>query len=527
MMDRSLILPQLIRRHAAEAPDRVFLQQVAGGQMTYAGLDQGAREWAAALAGLGVGAGQTVAVMLPNSFDIVRMWVATGLLKAIEVPINTAYKGGLLTHVINNSGTQILFTTSAFLDRLQLVAADLTALRRIVLLDREEEQGILSDTDIVLSGAEALSGWGPLESEGPEHYDIASIVYTSGTTGPSKGVRMPWAQCHAMASGCIPLDGLDSTDAWYGPFPLFHVGGKLALYAAALFGGRYVIREAFSTSAFWDDIRSFDCTCAQLIGTTASYIWSLPRSDRDKDHRLRNVLMSPMPADVEAFQERYGFRACNVFNMTELSSPIWTQWDSRGRSCGKLREGYEVRLVDDHDEEVPDGQTGEIIVRARDPWVLNDGYHGMADKTVEAWRNGWFHTGDIGMKDADGYYFYLDRKKDALRRRGENISSMEVEAVINDFEGVLECAVVGVPSEHGEDEVMVFLRTHHPDRFSFLDLVNFLIPRLPRFMIPRYYEIRDGLPRTPTEKVQKVELRKIGVSDKTWDLEKSGIVLPR
>ncbi len=522
MLDQNLILPQLIARRAAATPNKVFVQHVDGSEITYSELHRRSLAWASGLVALGVERTNTVLTMIPNGIDAIAAWLATAWAGGWEVPVNNEYRGRLLAYLINNSTAVTIITTTEFLERIIDVREELETLRNVVVVDSDAEHEIGALSILPRS---VLDDNPATEREGPRHCDIATIVYTSGTTGPSKGVLMPWAQCHAMSTGCIPLDDLGPDDAWYVPFPLYHMSGKHAFYAAALTGARFVTRRQFSTHSFWDDVKGFHCAVTLLIGTTASFIGGLPERAEDADNPLTSVLMAPLPADTDAFKKRFDIRIATVFNMTEISSPIMARFDLYGRSCGRLREGYQVRIVDDFDEEVPVGEAGEIIVRADNPWVLNVGYYNMPEKTVEAWRNGWFHTGDFGKVDEDGNYYYLDRKKDALRRRGENISSMELEAVISDCPGVVECAVIGVPSELGEDEVkacIVASDGFHPEQ-----LISYLVPLVPRFMVPRYVEMMEALPRTPTEKVRKDALRQIGVNAATWDRENEGMVLPR
>lgn len=522
MLEEGLILPQLIARRAELTPDRTFIQHVDGSEITYSALHAQALRWASGLVSLGVEPKHTVLTMLPNGIDAVAAWLAAAWSGGWEVPVNNEYRGRLLAYLINNSTARTIITTTEFLERILDVRGELETLRNVVVVDAASthEAG-----ELRILPRSAIDDNPVVDFAGPRHCDIATIVYTSGTTGPSKGVLMPWAQCHAMSTGCIPLDDLGPDDAWYVPFPLYHMSGKHALYAAALTGARFVTRRQFSTNNFWNEVKRYDCAVTLLIGTTASFIGGLPAREDDADNPLTSVLMAPLPADAEAFKKRFGIRIATVFNMTEISSPIRAGFDLHGRSCGRLRDGYEVRIVDDEDEEVPTGEAGEIIVRSRDPWVLNVGYYNMPDKTAEAWRNGWFHTGDFGKIDSGGNFYYLDRKKDALRRRGENISSMELEAVISDCPGVVECAVIGVPSEVGEDEVktcLVATSDFRPEQ-----LIAYLAPLVPRFMIPRFVEIMDALPKTPTEKVRKDALRTAGVNAATWDREREGLVLPK
>ncbi|MCP3976719.1 MAG: ATP-dependent acyl-CoA ligase [bacterium] len=523
-MDESQVLPNLLADRAAETPDRTFLQHVDGPELTYGQLDAEVLGWAAALASLGVGPGDTVVVMLDNSFESAMTWLALSRLGGIEVQVNTAYLGRILTHVANNAGAQIAVVGPRFVERFSEVADDLESLTTLVVVT-EEDPPESPLTTIRTADLIAQSHDVP-ELVRPAPHDTACILYTSGTTGPSKGVIIPWAQAQATATGCIPLDGLGPGDAWYSPFPMFHMSGKLALYGAALFGGRFVLRSFFKTDEFWGDIRRFDCSTTMLIGSTPAFVWNLPDEGSDRDHPLRNVLMAPTPDDPEAFMDRFGFRISTVFNMTEISCPVMSGWDLGPKgSAGKLRPGYEVRIVDEHDREVAPGELGEIVVRSEEPWVLMAGYWRNPEATVEAWRNYWFHTGDAGKYDDDGNYYFVDRIKDAIRVRGENVSSMELEAVINDYPDVVEAAAVGVPSEYGEEDIKVYV-VPSSESFDPAELMTFLLPRLPRFMMPRYVVATPDLPKTPTEKVRKHLLRD-REDAAVWDRVTAGFEIPR
>jgi crotonobetaine/carnitine-CoA ligase len=308
---------------------------------------------------------------------------------------------------------------------------------------------------------------------------------------------------------------------------MFHMSGKLAFYGTALFGGRFVLRGVFKTDEFWDDVRRFGVTTTMLIGSTPAFVWNLPDAGRDREHPLRNVLMAPMPDDPEAFMDRFGFRIATVFNMTEISCPIVSGWEPGPKgSAGRLREGYQVRIVNDQDETVPPGVLGEITVRSDEPWQLMAGYWRNPEATVEAWRNYWFHTGDAGMYDEDGYFYFVDRIKDAIRVRGENVSSMEVEAIVNDAPGVLEAAAIGVPSEYGEEDIKLYV-VPATDAFDPEELMRYLVTRLPRFMMPLYIAAVPDLPKTPTEKVRKHQLRDRDPEVDIWDREAAGFVIPR
>lgn len=514
MKDNSQVLPNLLADRAISSPETIFMEHVDGSALTYSELEQSVLRWAGALNSQGIGIGDTVLVMLNNRFESAFSWLSTARLGAIEVQINTAYLGAILTHVVNNSKAKLAIIESDFVSRFADIASDLECLETLVVIDDFKGKAPFS----ILSLEKFLSqGVSDPALVRPSGNDISCILYTSGTTGPSKGVVIPWAHAKASATGCIPLDELGAEDAWYSPFPMFHMSGKLAFYASAIFGGRFVLRDSFKTDEFWDDIRNFNCSCTMLIGSTPAFIWNLPVNENDRKHPLRNVLMAPTPDEPPAFMERFNFRIATVFNMTEISCPIMSGWDLGPKgSAGRLRNGYEVRIVDEADMEVPIGTLGEIIVRSDEPWVLNAGYWCNPEATSDAWRNGWFHTGDAGMRDEAGNFYFIDRIKDAIRRRGENISSMELESIINEAPNVLESAAIGVPSELGEEDIKIFV-VPNSESFSPQALLQYLESRLPRFMMPRYVVTVDSLPKTPTEKVKKKELRDLNDVTQIWD----------
>jgi crotonobetaine/carnitine-CoA ligase len=260
---------------------------------------------------------------------------------------------------------------------------------------------------------------------------------------------------------------------------------------------------------------------------------AVPEQPGDADNPLRNVSMGPLVNEVEEFKRRFGVQVSTGYGMTEIAVPLASDaWNlANATSCGRVRTGYpgyDVRVVDEWDRPLGPDEVGELIVRTAEPWTMNAGYYNMPAETAAAWRNGWFHTGDAFRYDADGNYYFVDRIKDAIRRRGENISSFEVEAYVIRHPAVAECAAVAVPSEHSEDEVKVVVVPAPGAVVDPRELIEFLMPTMPRFMIPRYVEIVDALPKTPTMRVRKVELRTAAaVTDATWDREAAGVELPR
>ena len=519
MLDRKIVLPHLLAARAAEAPGDVVVQEVAGRAWTYERLHDAGLRWAAAYRQLGVAAGDTVLTLLPNGGEAFAAWLGVAWLCAIEVPVNTMYRGRMLEYIINNSGATTMVVEDRFVPALSEVAAGLEHLKTIVVVGKTDEPQIgltvLNAPDVLqIAPADDLAG--------PEHYDTASMIYTSGTTGPSKGVLVPWRELYEFVVA-MPDGMYTEGRGIYTVLPVFHVSGKLSLWAAAFFRARLVVREVFSLSEFWADIKRFDCTTTGLIGSMASLLFRQPPTPAEVDSPLREVAMGPMIPELAEFRERFGVRVTSGFGMTEVGAPLAiegfdvTDW----QSCGRPRPGYQVRVVDDHDEPLGPGEVGELVVRTGEPWMLNAGYWRMPDKTAEAWRNGWFHTGDAMRYDEEGTFYFVDRIKDAIRRRGENISSFEVEAYVTEHPDVLECAAIGVPAELTEDDVKIVVVPRPDSGLTHEALYDFLAPKMPRFMLPRYIEFAASLPKTPTLRVQKVQLRLDAHNPNTWDREGS------
>jgi crotonobetaine/carnitine-CoA ligase len=517
-------LPAAVAEHARTAPDTKFLTEVDGESLTYGQAQARADVWSEGLARHGVTAGDTVLSLLPNIADCVCAWLGIAALRAIEVPVHTAAKGRMLSYFANDSRAEVALVGERLLPDLLAVGDQLEHLRTIVVLRSPGSTAPLPVAAAplrLLDSATFLAGCTGLTSSSPPGLsDLATILYTSGTTGPSKGVMVPWGQLWQTATGLNPLDDLTSADTFYCPHPLFHNGGKSVVSLAGLLGGQIIIRDRFRTSTFWDDVRSYGCTTAMLIGSMVAFLESQPPHENDAAGPLRNVYPVPLPVDADGFCERFGVRLHAWFGMSECGVPICTtDWNARNTDgCGRPRPGFSVRVVDDQDRPVEEGRVGELVLRADEPWLMNVGYWANAEKTAEAWRNLWLHTGDAARVDQHGNVHFVDRLKDAIRRRGENISSTEVEAEVNEFPDVQESAVVGVESRWAEQEVLSFVVPVPGSSVEPAALHAFLIERMPRFMVPRFIAVVDDLPRTPTGKVRKVELRERGRAD-AWDAE--------
>ncbi|GGC86562.1 AMP-binding protein [Chelatococcus reniformis] len=517
-----VVIRDLIDRRAREIPDNVFAVLSDGSEWTFGELRRRVRNCAEALQRLGAGQGDFVLVWLPNGPTCLEVMFALNYLGAIYVPINTGYRGGLLAHVIDNAGAKLMIADAQLVERLADVShADL---RTVVVVGggaREVPGLTLLDQGVLVGDGEALA---PPQRQ-IEPWDTLSIIYTSGTTGPSKGVLISALQMYATF---IPRGVLEPEDRTLVTLPMFHVGGAGPIWSTLMRGGSFALTEAFRTSEFWSTIRRFGITHTILLGAMTPFLLKEPASAEDRTHPLTKVSMIPLTDQHREFTARFGIEVYTGFNMTETSSPLHCGPDPASPgTCGQPRDGIEARVVDENDCEVGPGVVGELILRADMPFALNHGYHKNPEATAKAWRNGWFHTGDAFRRDEEGSFYFVDRMKDAIRRRGENISSFEVEKEIVAYEDVRDAAVVAVPSEFGEDEVMAILSPAPGRNIDLPALVEFLRPRLAHFMVPRYFRVIDDLPRTPTEKVQKHLLRSEGITPDTWDREKAGIVLKR
>jgi len=520
--DRCVLRP-LLDRHAAAMPDKVFARFADGSEWTYRQTQAIARRTAIGLAALGVRQGDHVLSWLPNGPDAIRIWFGLNYLGAVYVPVNLAYRGGVLAHVVANSDARLIVAHADLVGRLAEI--DRAALTTAVVLNGVAPAipGLAMYARDVLEPADGKLP--PLVRE-IAPWDMQSIIYTSGTTGPSKGVMSSYLQLYTMGGESFPSLGAD--DRFMVNLPLFHVGGTAGVYAMLAVGGSIAIVEAFDTASFWRVVTETGTTACVLLGVMATFLVKQPPAAQDRSHALTTAIMVPLCEDAAAFSKRFGCDVYTVFNMTEVSTPIRSEKNPLPlATCGRPRPGVDARIVDENDCELAQGAVGELIVRTDRPWAMNHGYYKNPEATAKAWRNGWFHTGDAFRVGEDGQFFFVDRMKDAIRRRGENISSFEVETEICAHPAVKEAAAVAVPSEFAEEEVLAAVSLVDGASLDPAELIAFLTPRMAHFMVPRYVRIVPDLPKTPTQKVQKHLLRSEGVTADTWDREKAGIHLKR
>lgn len=517
------VLPFLLERNARETPDRIQFQFQSGETWTCQESLHQTRQAAAFLATHGVKRGDKVLVWLPSGPAMLRAWFGLNYLGAVFVPMNVDYRGAILQHAILESTANNLILHPQLLERLELV--DQLPLEHVFCVG--DEPGTLQKHSVPVITTDLQQGSEPsLEPADLEIWDLQMVIFTSGTTGPSKGVMCPYG--HMWTTGRATYCYLNSEDCILVELPMFHVGGVSPVMAGISARGKVALYPGFKTDEFWQRVRDTGATTTSgLIGSMAAFLDKAPPSPDDKNNTLRMITLMLNQQAVNV-AKRYGFDYLTGFNMTELSGPLLAEVNCPVLgSLGKPRAGCECRVVDDHDYEVGPDVPGELIVRTDQPWTINMGYLNRPEATAQAWRNGWFHTGDLVKRDAEGNFFFVDRKKDAVRRSGENVSSIEVEAEVLSFDSVAEAAVVGLPSPRGDQEILVAVVPKKGMTIDLKALVEYLVPRMPHFMVPRYFRILPELPRTPTNKVKKVEIRDEGITEDTWDREAAGMRLKR
>jgi crotonobetaine/carnitine-CoA ligase len=505
---------RVLRDQVARAPDAVLLQS-ADATYTRAEVDRITNKLARGLRDAGVAEGDRVLLLQGNSPFYVFCWLALAKLGAIEVPINTQYRGEMMTHVASTSRATMAMADPTFAENLAPVLGAESALDRLVLTSGTSVPAPVDGTGVETLFADDLlaSDDGDLGTD-PSYRSPMALMYTSGTTGPSKGVLVSNAHAFEYANGCRQSIELREGDVYFGALPLFHIAGRWGvIYASLMSGASAVITPRFSATTFWEEAASYEATTTFLLGAMANFLHQQPAAALDRQTTIERMLIAPLVPDLEAFRERFDVKVSTAFASTESNLSILSDFSiSDYRQCGRARPGWEVAIVDDHDERLGPNEPGGLVVRPPQPWLTMLEYLDNPAATAEIYRNCWMHTGDMAYRDEDGNFYFVDRMSDAIRRRGENISSFEVEREVNAHPDILESAAIGVASEHTEEDLMVVAVQAPKATVTPEDLHAFLVERAPRFMVPRYVEIVDELPKTPTEKIQKSVLRERGTA---------------
>lgn len=524
----------VLRRAVAQYGERQYLDFL-GDTYSYKDMDTIACRLANGLSQLGVRKGQTVVTILDNSADAVFMWLAINKLGAVSVPVNTALKGEFLRHQVSDANAAVIIAESDYAERVAAIATKLPSLETLVY--RSEQP------DVTLQPNQRLLPWNEILSSNTSDQevevlpsDLAMLIYTGGTTGPSKGCMISHNYACSLARQMLIITNRNEQTITWTSLPLFHFNAvATTCLSNMMVGAQVAIYPRFSVSNFWPEIERTGANDTQLLATMMPMLASAPDNDAMKrcHGQLKAVWGAPFPVEVQqVWKERFGAEhtVCGGFGLSECSLPTILPFgmpQKPGSSGRRNTEFFDVRIVDDNDVELPPNTAGEIIIRPRKPHIMFEGYWRRPEDTLKVMRNMWFHTGDIGMFDEDDYFYFLDRKKDYLRRRGENISSFEVEFAFLQHEAVDEVAAHAVLSDLGEDELKVTITLKEGHQITEENLCRWSVDQVPYYAVPRYIEFRQQLPKSPLGRIYKFQLRDEGVTAETWDREKAGFQLEK
>ena len=512
-------------------PDKVFVE-IAGQQITYADFYRRCRRAAAMFRNLGIARGDRVCLFLPNVPAVLYTWFGLALIGGIAVTVNTAYRRDEMAFILNNAAASALVAHETLSD-VAAQAADIapSVRHRLIVGENPAPDGWRSYSQLLSESPELAE----LPAVAPT--DIAMLQYTSGTTGNPKGVQVTHQMYVAAGQGFALWTQATPDDRFFTCLPYFHANAQYYSTMGTLAAGAtLVVQDRFSASRFWQQVRDAKATVVNFIGMMMPVLAKNAPQPNDRDNTVRLFYGSPAfsPEFLADFEERFGTDIIVGFGMTETCyGAIETiRGARRPNSSGTPRQHpdpafhNDIRIVDDNGAPVPNGQPGEITIR--NPATM-PGYWRNAAETAAALRRGWLFTGDLGWLDDDNYLYFVDRKKDVIRRRGENISSQEVEDVIKRHESVLDCAIIAVPSELGEDEVKAYVTPRPGAAIAPADVVHWCAAHLAYFKVPRYIEVRDALPRTPSLRVRKDVLRqeRADLTADCFDREAAGIQIRR
>ncbi len=514
---------ELLARNALRYPERRFLV-TAEGSLSYAQAREGVSRIAGGLAGRGVSKGDVVAMLMHNSQDNVLSSLAASWLGATPAPINTGLIGDGLLHPLCLTRARIIIVDATLLDNLLAVVSGAPDLACVVVRGEMPDglrREIAFETLAELAGSE-----GGVPRVEVADLDPGMILFTSGTTGPSKACVLSNRYLLRQAELHVKYLELRETDVLYSPFPLYHIdAATLTVLAAATIGATAALGVRFSASRFWPEVRDLGATVFNFMGATLTILWKRPPSELDRTHSVRMAWGVPMPEWSDGWKERFGFELRELYGLTDAGVVAYDRVSigHRQGSCGQVIDEFEVAIADEGGSLARAGEMGEIVVRPREPGLTMTEYLGMPQETLKAFAGLWLHTGDLGHLDEEGFLYFHGRAKESIRRRGENISAFEVEQAISSHPAVLEVAAVGIPSELGEEDLMVFVATRPGATLDGPGLIDYCRRRMAEFMVPRYVSFIEELPKTQTQKVQKYLLRKIGVTSGAWDREAAGV----
>jgi carnitine-CoA ligase len=520
-------------RAVAKHPDRILLD-IGGDFFTYGDIDRLSTRLANALGKLGVRQAETVVTMLDNNVDAIVSWLAINKLRAVSVPINTALRGEFLRHQIVDAGAKLILCEADYLERIRTLIGDLPSVRTVLcrgaVYPAAHSPGVhIAPLDEFMGNDDT-----PLRDK-PQPSDLACLIYTAGTTGPSKGCMLSYNFMCNLARLQLRAGPATESDITITPLPLFHMNAVcVGVLSNILVGARVAILPRFSVSNFWPEVQRSGATIASILGGMGGLLAQAPDQEAMKHcfGQIHTVRGNPFTESTkQIWRERFGARQVggNGYGLTEacvVTSLPAGEYAAPG-SSGKRIPDFDVRIVDDMDRELPANVPGEIIVRPLRPDIMFQGYWRRPEETLRLMRNLWFHTGDIGKFDEEGFFYFIDRKKDYLRRRGENISSFEMESAFAQHPDMAEVAVHAVPAVNGEDDVKVTAVRQPQSQLTAEALFRWSMGRVPYYALPRYIEFREYLPKNPQGRVLKYELRQQGKTPTTWDLEETDIKIEK
>lgn len=521
------VLPLALEARAADTPDAPAVYFVDGASWSY--VDLAERVWGLAehlATEAGLKRGECLASVLPNGEEALLSWLATNSLGAVYAPFNTAYQGPQISYAVNLTQCSVLIMHADLAHRLQ--GLDLPDLRSIVWVGGEPPtQPLLGVQSLSFADLAGTATTSPELSPPLEPWDDCTVLMTSGTTGNSKAVRRTYAQYDRYTSTTFRLVGVTSEDRFYVCAPMFHGGADVPVFAMLSLGASLTIDARFTAHDFWNRVRRYQCTVTWMHSAMSLFLHKQPRSEDDSDNPLRLAMLAPLFDGFDEFAERFDLRIYMVYGMTEMSCIFSVIDPADIASLGVPADpGYELRIASEDDVPLPPGQSGELLVRHKVPWVITPGYLRDDAATARVWRNGWFHTGDVFVEDPDGTYRLVDRVKDSIRRRGENVSAAEVERQLLAMPEIREASAIGVAAEI-EEEILVYVCFQDGVSLEPSTLHARLVSQLPYFAVPRYIALRDELPRNVALRVDKPKLRGLGIPADAWDAVEAGSVPTR
>ena len=535
-------LRKVLSAGAEQVPDKVALH-IGDEALTYSGLYERGISAAAGLHSLGVRAGEAVGVLADNSTDVVATMFGCAFLGAVYAPINVDYTGEFLRHQLATAQARVVLVDAPLIGEIERVAPALPDLAHIITRPTDFSAPVepLESKRISLHAAADVYAPAtrlPSTIADPPGDAVSAVIFTAGTTGPSKGVAMSQNYLCASARQVFELRGAHSESIVYAAFPLFHLAAiSLVVLGPLTAKATGALDNRFSPNNFWSRVRHFGADQTVLLGAMSTMLWNRPECADDADNSLSVALVAPMPPAIHrAFEQRFGLTVLQLYAQSEAYPLTAAPASAPGvpGSSGKPNPLFTIKLFDENEAEVPLGEVGEVVVRPNAPHVMFEGYFKNPEGTLSVWRNGWMHTGDLGRFDADGNFYFVDRKKDYLRRRGENISSFEVEQVARQFDAVTEVAVIAAPSEVTEDDVVACVVVADGEPFDHVAFFEHCAANMPYFAVPRYVWVLPDLPRNPVGRVEKYKLREglrrtsdLALVEGLWDAQANGCVVSR